>query len=271
MLLIGASAEIPDDRDEAVIMLAGAVAQRLAKLIFIPIEDIDIGRPFSHFGLDGTIFDTLKTKTAAAETATNPAIVDSTSQKTANGSLDSNGVNGSTGVNCSNGFNGMDSSSAESQMEKFSWSVRRAIADSKPVMHSYVCSVISNKGEQLYTLSEGTLSQDFSTKVGFDAVYGMASLTKLMITVAIMISCRSIDMDTGRIEIALGGPLYLDTIPGKRSAGTLQWAGRPNLFWWIDRVKGVAAATFTQVISQADTRFEELTSEFEMAVYAEFT
>lgn len=30
------------------------------------------------------------------------------------------------------------------------------------------------------------------------------------------------DMYAGRIEIALGGPLYMDVIPGKRSAGTLQ-------------------------------------------------
>ncbi|GKT50533.1 acyltransferase LovD [Colletotrichum spaethianum] len=85
-------------------------------------------------------------------------------------------------------------------------------------------------------------------------------------------SLRStVDMGAGRIEIALGGPLYMDEIPGKRSAGTLQWAGRPNLFWWIDRAKGVAATTFTQVISQADARFEELTSEFEQGVYTDFT
>ena len=85
-------------------------------------------------------------------------------------------------------------------------------------------------------------------------------------------SLRStVDMDAGRIEIALGGPLYTDAIPGKRSAGTIQWAGRPNMFWWIDRAKGVGATTFTQVISQADPRFEELTSTFEKAVYADFT
>ncbi|OQE84225.1 hypothetical protein PENNAL_c0027G02236 [Penicillium nalgiovense] len=529
--------EIPDDCDKAVIVLADAVAQRLAKLMFIPIEDIDISRPFSHFGLDsmsgselihwlsqkfgvgmsflqllapsctpkslaGTIFNALKTKAAAADTAAPTANVDGISHEISNGCLESNGVNGSTNVN---GSNGVDNGSARSQMEKFSQSVRRAIADSKPVMHSYVCSVVNKKGEKLYALSEGTLSQDSTTRVGFDAVYGMASLTKLMTTVAIMIcvergqisldddiapilpdlcalpvldgvdsegqslikprtktitlrllmshqsgcgyhsspplarwarqngktnsvfdndfevmktypllfepgegwmygsgtdwageaiaqinnttleefmrsniweplemasttfhpelhpgmmdrlvamyertddqglergawlsripaqhdcgghglwstprdwtkflsmvladggfilskasideifkpqtigssdlqelltgplraSLRStVDMDAGRIEMALGGPLYMDAIPGKRSAGTLQWAGRPNLFWWIDRVKGVAAATFTQVISQADARFEELTSEFEMAVYAEFT
>lgn len=50
-----------------------------------------------------------------------------------------------------------------------------------------IYSLLTIIGEQLYTLSEGTLSQDSNTKVGFDAVYGMASLTKLMTTIAIMI------------------------------------------------------------------------------------
>lgn len=76
-------------------------------------------------------------------------------------------------------------------------------------------------------------------------------------------------MEATNIEIALGGPVYLDSIPGKRSAGSLQWAGRPNLFWWIDRARGVAATTFTQVISPADARFAALTNALEMGVYAE--
>lgn len=38
--------------DDVVIVLADVVVQRLAKLMFIPIEDIDISQPFSHFGLD---------------------------------------------------------------------------------------------------------------------------------------------------------------------------------------------------------------------------
>jgi hypothetical protein len=170
--------DIPDDRDKAVIVLADAVAQRLAKLMFIPIEDIDISRPFSHFGLDSmsgselihwlsqkfgvgmsflqllapsctpkslaaTIFNTLKTKAAAADTAVPTANVDGMTHETSNGSLESNGVNGSTNIN---GSNGVDSSLAGSQMEKFSQSVRRAIADPKPVMHSYVCSVVNKKG-----------------------------------------------------------------------------------------------------------------------------
>lgn len=113
------------------------------------------------------------------------------------------------------------------------------------------------------------------SRAGVDELFrpqtnGMGDLQELL-TGPLRVSLRSlVDSDAGRIEIALGGPLYVDAIPGKRSAGTLQWAGRPNMFWWIDRTKGVAAATFTQVMSQADTRFEELTSCFEKAVYTTF-
>ncbi|KAE8351832.1 beta-lactamase/transpeptidase-like protein [Aspergillus coremiiformis] len=486
--------DIPDDRDEAVIVLA--------QLMFIPVEEIHISRPFSHFGLDsmsgselihwlnqkfgermsffqllapsctpknlaGIIFDTvMKTKASSAEPAVPDAAANGTPHEKANGH-NTNGVH----------------------------AVRGAIADPKPVMHSYVCTVVNSKGEQLYSPSECTLSQDSSTPVDFDAVYGIASLSKVITTVAVMIyddvslilpdlcalpvldgvdsegrartkprtktitlrslmshqsgcgyhpspplarwakqngktnsvfdsdfqvmktfpllfepgegwmygsgpdwageaiarinnatledfmrsniweplgmnstifhperhpgmmdrlitmykrtddhrlargdwlsripashdcgghglwstphdwtmflrmvladggsilakasidenflpqtigssdlqelltgplraSLRStVDMGAGNVETALGGPLYMEAIAGKRSAGTLQWACRPNMFWWIDRTKGVAATTFTQVISQADARFEELTSQFEMAVYADF-
>lgn len=226
--------DIPDDRDKAVIVLAEAVAQRLAKLMFIPVEEIDISRPFSHFGLDsmsgselihwlsqkfgvgmsflqllapsctpknlaGTIFDTfMKTKATAAETVAPAAAANGTPHEKPNGVHETNGVNG---------FDGGNGISTGSQMERFSQAVKRAIADPKPVMHSYACSVVNSKGiykkfhlerrrtytlttltgEQLYQLSEGTLSQESSTKINFDAVYGMASLSKLMTTVAVMI------------------------------------------------------------------------------------
>ena len=58
-------------------------------------------------------------------------------------------------------------------------------------------------GDQLYSLSEGTLSQESYIKVNFDSVYGMASLSKLMTTVAIMISVErgqiSLDDDVAPI------------------------------------------------------------------------
>ncbi|EFE36395.1 uncharacterized protein ARB_05334 [Trichophyton benhamiae CBS 112371] len=78
-------------------------------------------------------------------------------------------------------------------------------------------------------------------------------------------------MEAENIQIAIAGPVYVDGIPERRSAGTVQWSGKPNMFWWIDRQEGIAAMTFTQVISASDARFEELTTTFERAVYADLT
>ncbi|KAL4804624.1 hypothetical protein BDV18DRAFT_165984 [Aspergillus unguis] len=533
-------ADLPEDRDKAIIVLAEAIGRRLAKLLFIPLEDIDISRPFSHFGLDsmsgselihwlsqrfglglsflqllapqctpkslaGTVFEGLvKDKPSDGHAANG---VNGTAHVNGNGSVHANGNGTVQTVNepvpevHTNGRNGH--ADPESQMEQFSHAVRKAIADPKPVMHSYVCTVVNDKGEQLYSLSEGTMSPDSTQKADFDSVHNLASLSKLITTVAVMICvergqvsldddvssilpdlcalpvldgvdadgnarttprtnpitlrllmshrsgcgydespglprwarqngittatfdsdfeamktypllfqpgegwmygsgmdwageliarinnttleaflqeniftplgmhsttfhpennpdilrrlvptyertddqglipCKSLSripalhdcgghglystphdwtlflrmilangaplltkssidtiftpqttnvpelqtllsgplrasllstaaMEASNIQIALGGPVYMDDIPGKRSAGSLQWAGRPNLFWWIDRVKGVAATTFTQVISPADSRFAALTGGLERGVYAE--
>ncbi|KAL4909695.1 hypothetical protein BDW74DRAFT_186214 [Aspergillus multicolor] len=553
-------ANLPEDQDKAIIVLAEAIGRRLAKLLFIPPEDVDISRPFSHFGLDsmsgselihwlsqrfglgmsflqllapgctpkslaGTVWDMIvKNKTAqasddTAQEKTNGA--NGTSHEKLNGHHATNGANGAThhgsnGVTQNgstnghvaepgviNGSNGSITHRSDSLMGKFTQAVQKAIADPKPVMHSYVCTVIGRQGEELYSLAEGAMSPESSDRADLDSVYCMASLSKLMTTVAVMIcvergqisldddvadilpdlcalpvldgvdsegqyrtkprtksitlrllmshrsgcgydespglprwarqngvTCNTFDsdfeamktypllfepgegwmygsgmdwageliarinnttledflrtnvweplgmssstfhpernpdilrrivptyertddqglapceplsripalhdcgghgifstprdwtrfvtmiladgapllkpssieeifrpqtagvpelqallsgplrasllstaaMEANNIEIALGGPVYMDSLPGKRSAGTLQWAGRPNLFWWIDRTKGVAATTFTQVISPADGRFAALTGALEVAVYAE--
>jgi hypothetical protein len=45
-----------------------------------------------------------------------------------------------------NGSNGVVGISTSPEMDKFSQAVKRAIVDPKPVMHSYVCSVVNGKG-----------------------------------------------------------------------------------------------------------------------------
>jgi hypothetical protein len=175
---------IPDDRDKAVIVLADAVAQRLAKLMFIAIEDIDISRPFSHFGIDsmsgselihwlsqkfgvgmsflqllapsctpkslsGTIFDTLMKTRATVDTEKTEAVANGGSTITSNGAHATNGTHATNGAHESksvNGSNGVVDISDASEMKKFSQAVRLAIIDPKPVMHSYVCSVVNSKG-----------------------------------------------------------------------------------------------------------------------------
>lgn len=188
-------ADLPDDRDKAVIVLAEAIGRRLAKLLFIPPEDIDISRPFSHFGFDsmsgselihwlsqrfgvgmsflqllapactpkslaGTVYETLlKNKALPAANGTEEktnGVNETSHEKT-------NGVNGHAAVNgSSHDANGVDSApnghthtdvvvsnGSKTRMDKFTQAVRAAIADPKPVMHSYVCTVVGRKGMYL--------------------------------------------------------------------------------------------------------------------------
>jgi methyl acetate hydrolase len=55
--------------------------------------------------------------------------------------------------------------------------------------------------------------------------------------------------------------------PTGRSAGTLSWGGILNTYYWIDRAKGVAGATFAQILPFADERCLRMHAAFETAVY----
>jgi methyl acetate hydrolase len=67
----------------------------------------------------------------------------------------------------------------------------------------------------------------------------------------------------------LGFHLVLEDIPGMRRAGTGDWAGLCNCYYWIDRATGVAGAFLTQVLPYFDARIVETATHFEEAVYAE--
>jgi methyl acetate hydrolase len=67
----------------------------------------------------------------------------------------------------------------------------------------------------------------------------------------------------------LGIHLFLEDIPGMRRAGSGDWAGICNCYFWIDRTAGVAATLLTQVLPFYDARILEAASGFEQAVYAE--
>ncbi|KAK2877267.1 Type I Iterative PKS [Arthroderma sp. PD_2] len=522
---------IPEDRNTAVIVLAEAVAQRLAKLLFISFDDIDITRPLSHYGIDSmsgselvhwlsqkfsvgiSFLELLDPMCTSKHLA---GVIYDTAQKrkeSVNGTntTDADVVANAESTKPENGTNEPQTlpvvadhhSRPESKLEAFSKYLKKAVSGPMPVTHSYVCSVINREGNQVYSHAEGLISQGSIERAGFDSVYWMASMTKLVTAVAVTLcvergqisldedvapvlpdlcslpvldgvdakgkystktrtqpitlrlllthqsgcgyhssphlarwakqngrmetvfdndfkvmktfplmfepgsgfmygsgfdwagelvarlngvsfeeflqdnictplgmtsttfhlekrvdmltrrvafyermddgylvpgteytkvpathecgghglwstprdwnkfvhmilrdgqpilqkssideifrpqaiagnelrellsgpiraSLRStIDMDAENIEMAIGGPVYVEGSPGRRSAGTLQWSGKPNMFWWIDRQLGIAATTFTQVISASDPRFEELTTEFERAVYAD--
>nr|WP_274635831.1 serine hydrolase domain-containing protein [Microbacterium bovistercoris] len=59
-----------------------------------------------------------------------------------------------------------------------------------------------------------------------------------------------------------------DDVSGGRRAGSLTWAGLPNVFYWIDRASGVAAVWAAQLLPFFDPVAEEGVAAFERAVYA---
>jgi methyl acetate hydrolase len=67
----------------------------------------------------------------------------------------------------------------------------------------------------------------------------------------------------------LGLHLVLEDVPGMRRAGSGDWAGLFNSYYWLDRTSGVTAAIFTQLLPFFDARMVDTLLEFEQAVYAQ--
>lgn len=67
----------------------------------------------------------------------------------------------------------------------------------------------------------------------------------------------------------LGLHLVLEDIPGMRRAGTGDWAGLFNSYYWIDPATGIAAAIFTQLLPFFDEQMVNTLLEFEQGVYAQ--
>ncbi len=66
----------------------------------------------------------------------------------------------------------------------------------------------------------------------------------------------------------LGFHLVMEDVPGARRAGTADWSGLTNCYFWIDRASGVTAGLYTQLLPFFDERMIELAIDFEQAVYA---
>ncbi len=65
----------------------------------------------------------------------------------------------------------------------------------------------------------------------------------------------------------LGFHLILDDLPAMRRAGSGDWAGLANSFFWIDRATGVAAVLMTSVLPFFDAGVVDTLLGFEQAVY----
>ena len=59
----------------------------------------------------------------------------------------------------------------------------------------------------------------------------------------------------------------LEPAPTGRSAGSLQWAGIANSYFWIDPVRGIGGVYLTQILPFADTKSLPLFEAFETEVY----
>ena len=65
----------------------------------------------------------------------------------------------------------------------------------------------------------------------------------------------------------LGFMISTERVPGRRSAGSLTWAGLGNTYFWIDPAKGVAGVILMQLVPFADAKALSLYDKFENALY----
>jgi methyl acetate hydrolase len=72
-----------------------------------------------------------------------------------------------------------------------------------------------------------------------------------------------------RQGFGLGLHLLLEDVPGMRKAGSGDWAGLFNSYYWIDPATGITAAIFTQLLPFFDGRMVETLLQFEQGVYAQ--
>jgi|ERR1700729_337769 len=67
----------------------------------------------------------------------------------------------------------------------------------------------------------------------------------------------------------LGFHLFTEDLPGMRRAGSGDWAGLCNSYYWVDREAGVGAVFLTQVLPFFDARTVETAGAVEMTIYAD--
>jgi len=81
--------------------------------------------------------------------------------------------------------------------------------------------------------------------------------------------CNDVPRLPLRESWGLGFHLVLEDVPGARRAGTGDWAGLFNLYYWIDRASGLGAMLLTQVLPFYDARIVETLGALEAASYAQ--
>ena len=67
----------------------------------------------------------------------------------------------------------------------------------------------------------------------------------------------------------LGFNLILEDLPGMRRAGSGNWAGLCNCYFFVDRATGITVTVMTQVLPFFDPRIIGALQQLEMTLYAE--
>lgn len=70
-------------------------------------------------------------------------------------------------------------------------------------------------------------------------------------------------------DFSLGLHLFNVDLPGLRRAGSGDWSGLTNCYYWIDRVSGICGAVLTQVLPYFDEGIVGTALGFEAAIYAD--
>ena len=71
----------------------------------------------------------------------------------------------------------------------------------------------------------------------------------------------------GRDKWGLGFLITADQVPGKRSPGSLSWAGINNTYFWIDPISGIAGVIMMQYLPFADAKALATYDAFERGAY----
>lgn len=73
-----------------------------------------------------------------------------------------------------------------------------------------------------------------------------------------------------KVDFGLGGIINQEPIASGRSAGSMQWGGLPNLFWWMNPKDGICGCYFSQLLPAGDPQSFDMYTKFETAVNSTF-
>lgn len=93
------------------------------------------------------------------------------------------------------------------------------------------------------------------------------SLNGLVFSVPILQRAFARGMDEGKVDQSLCGVVDVDGQPGWRGRGAVMWGGSPNLFWFLDRERGLCGFFGAQLEPTGDPAYVAVNMEFEKAMY----